>query len=105
MLKAVRLNKRKNSVASKISYGEQRKLCLAIALILNPKILVLDEPTTGLDPSSRRKFWEIIRFLKEERVIIVTTHFMEEADMLGDKISIMKNGELINDWKSKDISF
>ena len=63
-----------------------------MALALEPKILLLDEPTTGLDPTSRRKFWEIIKRTKQERVTIVTTHFMDEAEILSDQIGIMKDG-------------
>lgn len=70
----------------------QRRLSVAIALIGDPKIVFLDEPTTGMDPVSRRKVWNLIEKVKRGRVTLLTTHSMEEADILGDKIAIMKDG-------------
>jgi energy-coupling factor transporter ATP-binding protein EcfA2 len=74
----------------------QRKVSLAIALIGNPSILLLDEPTAGMDPKSRRLVWDMIQTIKAEKemVIVLTTHFMDEADILGDRIGIMHTGEL-----------
>ena len=61
----------------------KRKLCLAIALIGDPKFLVLDEPTSGMDPYSRRAIWEVIEEIKRDRTVLLSTHFMDEADLLG----------------------
>lgn len=91
----VGLNDRKYVIVSQLSGGMKRKLCLALALIGFPKVIVLDEPTSGLDPESRREIWNILLKLRENRVMIITTHFMEEADVLGDQIAIMDHGSII----------
>ena len=84
--------------AGKLSGGWQRRLSIAMALITEPKILFLDEPTLGLDVIARSELWDTIRALKEKATIILTTHYMEEAEALSDRIAIMKDGrELICD--------
>lgn len=72
----------------------QRRLSLGIALLGDPKIVFLDEPTTGMDPVTRRSVWDCISRAKKGRVIILTTHSMEEADILGDRVAIMSGGKL-----------
>ena len=81
--------------ASKLSGGWQRKLSIALALVSKPKVLFLDEPTLGLDVLARRELWRIINQLKHEITIILTTHYMEEAEALSDRIGIMKDGKLM----------
>ena len=81
--------------AGKLSGGWQRRVSIAMALICDPKILFLDEPTLGLDVIARHELWETIRALKGKVTIILTTHYMEEADELSDRIGIMKNGRLL----------
>ncbi len=81
--------------ASKLSGGWQRKLSIALALISNPKILFLDEPTLGLDVIARRELWKTIKELKGKMTIILTTHYMEETEALADRIGIMKDGRLL----------
>lgn len=81
--------------AGKLSGGWQRRVSIAMALISEPKILFLDEPTLGLDVIARHDLWEVIRSLKGEVTIILTTHYMEEAEALSDRIGIMKNGSLL----------
>ena len=81
--------------AGKLSGGFQRRLSLAMALISEPKILFLDEPTLGLDVIARSELWDIIRSLKGKVTIILTTHYMEEAEALSDRIGILKNGKLL----------
>ena len=81
--------------AGKLSGGWQRRLSIAMALISEPKILFLDEPTLGLDVIARSELWEIIRALKGKVTIILTTHYMEEAEALSDRIAIMKDGKLL----------
>eukprot|EP01099_Mayorella_cantabrigiensis_P008065 TRINITY_DN7427_c0_g1_i1.p1 TRINITY_DN7427_c0_g1~~TRINITY_DN7427_c0_g1_i1.p1 ORF type:complete len:285 (+),score=50.59 TRINITY_DN7427_c0_g1_i1:164-1018(+) len=76
------------------SGGMRRRLSVAIAFIGNPSIVFLDEPTTGMDPISRRQVWEIIKEAKKGRTIVLTTHSMEEADVLGDRIGIFGKGRL-----------
>ncbi len=84
-----------NKKAGKLSGGWQRRLSIAMALIGEPKILFLDEPTLGLDVIARSDLWDIIRSLKGEVTIILTTHYMEEAEALSDRIAIMKDGKLL----------
>ena len=81
--------------AGKLSGGWQRKLSIALALVSRPKVLFLDEPTLGLDVIARRELWKTIRELKKEMTIILTTHYMEEAEALSDRIGIMKEGRLL----------
>ena len=81
--------------AGKLSGGWQRRLSIAMALILEPKILFLDEPTLGLDVLARSELWEQIRALKGEITVILTTHYMEEAESLSDRIGVMSRGRLI----------
>jgi ABC-2 type transport system ATP-binding protein len=80
----------------KLSGGQQQRLLLAIALVNDPSVLFLDEPTTGLDPQARRNFWELIQSIKARRkTIIITTHYMEEAELLCDEIAIVDGGRII----------
>ena len=79
----------------KLSGGWQRRVSIAMALISEPSILFLDEPTLGLDVIARHELWDIIHSLKEKVTIVLTTHYMEEAEALSDRIGIMKNGELM----------
>lgn len=95
ILKKVNLQTKAGEVAKCLSGGMLRKLNLANAIIGNTKLLILDEPSSGLDPESRRDIWNILLKLKKDHTILITTHFMEEADVLGDKIAIMETGELI----------
>ena len=81
--------------AGKLSGGWQRRVSIAMALISEPQILFLDEPTLGLDVIARHELWEIIRSLKGKITIILTTHYMEEAESLSDRIGIMKGGKLL----------
>lgn len=81
--------------AGKLSGGWQRRLSIAMALISEPEILFLDEPTLGLDVIARSDLWDIIRSLKGRVTIILTTHYMEEAEALSDRIAIMKDGKLL----------
>lgn len=81
--------------AGKLSGGWQRRVSISMALISEPKILFLDEPTLGLDVIARHELWDIIRSLKGEVTIVMTTHYMEEAEVLSDRIGIMKNGCLL----------
>jgi len=81
--------------AGKLSGGWQRRVSIAMALISEPQILFLDEPTLGLDVIARHELWEVIRSLKGKITIILTTHYMEEAEALSDRIGIMKSGKLL----------
>lgn len=81
--------------ASKLSGGWQRKLSIALAIVTKPKILFLDEPTLGLDVIARRELWKTINHLRKSMTIILTTHYMEEAEALADQLGIMKDGKLL----------
>lgn len=80
--------------AKVLSGGWQRKLSIAMALITEPQIIFLDEPTLGLDVLARRELWEVIRRMKEKITIILTTHYMEEAESLSDKVAVMVDGRI-----------
>lgn len=84
-----------NRKAGKLSGGWQRRVSIAMALISEPEILFLDEPTLGLDVLARHDLWDVIRSLKGRITIILTTHYMEEAEALSDRIGIMKSGQLL----------
>ena len=81
--------------AGKLSGGLQRRLSIAMALISEPSVLFLDEPTLGLDVIARSELWDVINGLKGRTTVILTTHYMEEAESLSDRIGIMKNGKLL----------
>ena len=89
--------------ASQLSGGWQRRLSIAMALINDPKILFLDEPTLGLDVIARSELWSVIRSLKGRSTVILTTHYMEEAEALSDRIGIMKNGKLLTTGTADDM--
>ncbi len=84
-----------NKKAGKLSGGWQRRLSIAMALISEPQVLFLDEPTLGLDVLARSDLWDTIRTLKEKITVVLTTHYMEEAEALADRIAIMKDGKLL----------
>ena len=84
-----------NKKASKLSGGYKRRLSIAMALICEPKVLFLDEPTLGLDVISRSELWSYIKKIKDRLTIVLTTHYMEEAEKLSDRVGIMQKGKLI----------
>lgn len=95
-LQRVSLEEKTNSRVGKLSGGQKQRLAVATALVGNPELLFLDEPTTGLDPTSRRQLWEIIRALRGEgRTIMLTTHYMDEAERLCDRVAIVDQGKVI----------
>ena len=99
IIEIVGLEEKKKSYVVNLSGGQRQRLAIGIALINNPAILLLDEPTTGLDPNARREIWEILRNLKNksETSMILTTHYMEEAENLCDYIVIMDNGVILRE--------
>ncbi|XP_012866697.1 PREDICTED: ATP-binding cassette sub-family A member 3 [Dipodomys ordii] len=94
MLYALNMEDKRNSPCKYLSGGMKRKLSIGIALIAGSKLLILDEPTSGMDAISRRAIWDLLQQQKSDRTILLTTHFMDEADLLGDRIAIMADGEL-----------
>ncbi len=95
LIKIFKLDEVLNQKAKTLSGGWQRKVSIAISLINEPKILFLDEPTLGLDVIARKELWSVINNLKGKITIILTTHYMEEAESLSDRIGIMSKGKLI----------
>lgn len=95
MIEKLSFGEYENQRAKTLSGGWQRKLSIAMALITQPKVLFLDEPTLGLDVLARRELWELVRSLKGAMTIILTTHYMEEAESLSDRIGVMINSNLI----------
>jgi len=96
VLALVGLQEKANSWVRKLSGGQQQRLSLACALVSRPDVLFLDEPTTGLDPQSRRKIWEVVgEFRADGGTVLLTTHYMEEAERLCDRVAIIDHGEVI----------
>ena len=95
MIEKLSFGEYENQRAKTLSGGWQRKLSIAMALITQPKVLFLDEPTLGLDVLARRELWKLVRSLKGAMTIILTTHYMEEAESLSDRIGVMINSNLI----------
>uniref|UniRef100_A0A8C2JVR5 ATP-binding cassette, sub-family A (ABC1), member 3b n=1 Tax=Cyprinus carpio TaxID=7962 RepID=A0A8C2JVR5_CYPCA len=93
-LRILNLEDKRHARSKTLSGGMKRKLSIGIALIGDSKVVMLDEPTSGMDPSARRAIWDLLQGEKHGRTILLTTHFMDEADLLGDRIAIMASGEL-----------
>ena len=95
LLKDVGIWEFRNTQGSKLSGGNKRKLSVAIALCGKSRFVMLDEPTAGMDLQARRNLWNMLRSYRNDRIIILTTHYMDEADVLGDRIGIMQDGKLV----------
>jgi ABC-2 type transport system ATP-binding protein len=96
LLRRVDLEDRAGSEVRRLSGGQQQRFAVAAALVNNPRILFLDEPTTGLDPQARRHMWELVRsFRADGTTIVLTTHSMEEAELLCDRVAIMDAGQIL----------
>lgn len=95
-LDEVQLGEKANSFAESLSGGQKQRLSIAAALVHDPKVFFLDEPTTGLDPQARRNLWDLIRQVRDRGVtVIMTTHYLDEAELLCDRVAIMDNGKII----------
>ena len=103
LIKEFKLGEVLTKRAKTLSGGWQRKASIAISLINDPKILFLDEPTLGLDVIARKELWKVIEGLKGKITIILTTHYMEEAESLSDRIGVMANGSLVDIGTSKEL--
>ncbi len=102
-LKLMGLTKRAKGQVRKFSGGMRRRLSIAMALISDPQVLFLDEPTLGLDPQARRSMWERIAELKGKKTILLTTHYLEEADALADRIAIIDEGKIVAIGTSQEL--
>jgi ABC-2 type transport system ATP-binding protein len=103
LLETMGLESRAKDQVRKFSGGMKRRLNIMMALIHNPGVIFLDEPTLGLDPQARRAIWEYINQLKGEKTILLTTHYMDEADFLADRIGIMDEGKIVALGTSKEL--
>jgi ABC-2 type transport system ATP-binding protein len=96
LLQGVNLAEKANAKPDELSGGQKQRFSIACALVNNPKVLFLDEPTTGLDPQAKRNLWQLIRDLNTDGMtIVLTTHNMEEAEYLCDRIAIMDQGKIV----------
>jgi ABC-2 type transport system ATP-binding protein len=92
----VQLGDKANSFAETLSGGQRQRLSIAAALVHNPKVFFLDEPTTGLDPQARRNLWDLIKQVRDQGVtVLITTHYLDEAELLCDRVAIMDAGKII----------
>ncbi|QDT39012.1 ABC transporter ATP-binding protein [Stratiformator vulcanicus] len=104
LLAVVELTEKRNARVATLSGGQKQRVAMACALVGNPDLLFLDEPTTGLDPQARRQLWELVEQFKHEgRTVILTTHYMDEAERLCDRIAIMDRGKIIADGTPKQL--
>jgi ABC-2 type transport system ATP-binding protein len=95
LLEEVQLTEKAQNQAKELSGGQRQRLSIAIGLVNDPRVLFLDEPTTGLDPQARRNLWDLIEQIqKSGKTVIITTHYMDEAEVLCDRIAIMDHGEI-----------
>src|ERR1700751_5712338 len=100
----LQLTEKADSWVGKLSGGQRQRLAVATALVGNPRILFLDEPTTGLDPQSRRQLWEIVRaFQRSGGTVLLTTHYMDEAERLCDRLAIVDHGKIIAEGSPADL--
>src|SRR4029077_12174976 len=96
VMEEMALTEKADTWVAKLSGGQKQRLAVATALVANPKILFLDEPTTGLDPQSRRQLWDIVRqFQQRNGTVLLTTHYMDEAERLCDRLAIIDHGQII----------
>jgi ABC-2 type transport system ATP-binding protein len=104
VLEQLQLTEKADAWVGKLSGGQRQRLAVATALVCNPKILFLDEPTTGLDPQSRRQLWDIIRaFQRNGGTVLLTTHYMDEAERLCDRLAIVDHGQVIAEGSPSDL--
>lgn len=96
LLTEVELTDKAKNQAKELSGGQRQRLSIAIGLVNDPKVLFLDEPTTGLDPQARRHLWDLVRAIKSKgTTVVITTHYMDEAEILCDRVAIMDSGKII----------
>ncbi len=94
-MKDLNLYDHRDTIANLLSGGNKRKLSIAISLVADSKLVILDEPTSGMDVTARYRLWQVLKDYKKNRIIIISTHNMEEAEILGDRVAIMNKGNLV----------
>jgi len=105
VLERMELTEKQNALVRTLSGGQKQRLGIAVALVSDPELLFLDEPTTGLDPQARRNIWDVVRDLEGRgKTIILTTHYMEEAEVLSDDVAIMNHGGIIAQGAPRDLA-
>jgi ABC-2 type transport system ATP-binding protein len=101
----VELGEKADARVRTLSGGQQRRLDLGLALVGDPELIFLDEPTTGFDPGARRTAWETIRNLRElGKTIFLTTHYLDEAAQLADRVAVLRNGEVVREGRPSDLT-
>jgi ABC-2 type transport system ATP-binding protein len=96
LLAVASLDDKADAMVSELSGGQHKRLSIALALVNDPRVVFLDEPTTGLDPQARRRIWEIVEELRgENKTVVITTHYIEEAEYLCDRVAVMDHGRII----------
>jgi ABC-2 type transport system ATP-binding protein len=101
----VGLDEKADERAGRLSGGQQRRLDLALALVGDPELVFLDEPTTGFDPAARRDAWEVVRRLRElDKTVLLTTHYLDEAQALADRVAIVKDGRVVAEGPPSDLT-
>ncbi|NBV41353.1 ABC transporter ATP-binding protein [bacterium] len=101
----VNLDDKRNAYVENLSGGQRQRVAIAVALLNQPRVLLLDEPTTGLDPAARREIWDLIAALRQRGItLILTTHYMEEAESLCDRIVMISKGEIVADGKLEELT-
>ncbi len=96
LLDIASLSEKGSAMVSELSGGQHKRLSIALALVNDPRVVFLDEPTTGLDPQARRRIWEIVEGLRgEDKTVVITTHYIEEAEYLCDRVAVMDHGKII----------
>jgi ABC-2 type transport system ATP-binding protein len=105
VVEIVGLNEKRDVRVRKLSGGQQRRLDLGIALVGDPKLIFLDEPTTGFDPGARRTAWETIRGLRAlGKTVLLTTHYLDEAEQLADRVAVLRDGVIVREGRPSDLT-
>src|SRR5206468_12765651 len=104
LIQALDLVEKRGALTKTLSGGQRQRLSVALALVNDPELIFLDEPTTGLDPAARRSLWDVVLGLRSAgRTVLLTTHYMEEAEVLCDRIAIMDHGKILEEGTVEEL--